>query len=349
MESNSSYASVACVVGSGRNPVFPPPRCVMSPNSRTAHNVPLGEYADLVALIDAGSVTEAARKLGISQSAMSHRLASLRAVTGDPLLIATGRRMIPTPLAERLVAPLREAMLSVNAILLGNEQFDPGTSRRQFRVLSADYGEFVVIPEILRILHETGATISLQNNARTNQAGILLEAAEADIAIGPPMPMPAAVRRKRMLAEPYLVASRKEHGRLAAQAVLDMDTYLACGHVQIAPAGQSGGPVDQALQALGLQREVRLQVAHFSTAPFIILGNDLLLTGPAGLLRRAAELIPLRLDPIPFDVPAIPIFLYWHERMSNDPGVEWLRALVETATRRVWDPDRKGSATLTPG
>jgi DNA-binding transcriptional LysR family regulator len=336
------------VVGRGSPPLFAALHRVMSPQRPNPHNVPLGEYADLVALIDSGSVTGAAKRLGISQSAMSHRLASLRTVTGDPLLVATGRRMIPTPLAERLVAPLREAMLSVNAILLGNEQFAPSTSRRQFRAISADYGEFMVIPEVLKVLHETGATISLQNQNWTIRTGLLLEAAEADIAIGPPMPMPAAVRRKRLLAEPFLVASRKGHSRLPVQSTLDMDTYLACGHAQIAPTGQLGGPVDDALQALGMRRDVRLQVAHFSTAPFVIQDNDLLLTGPEALLRRAAELIPLRLDPVPFEVPPVPIFLYWHERMNNDPGVEWLRTLAETAVRRVWGSDRKDGAAVTP-
>jgi DNA-binding transcriptional LysR family regulator len=310
----------------------------MSPNSRSPYSVRLGELADLVALVETGSVTQAAQKLGISQSAMSHRLSALRTLTGDPLLVATGRRMIPTPLAERLVAPLRDALLDVNAILTDSAGFDPTTSRRQFVVLSADYGEFVVIPELLGMLQQMGATVSVQLFARTNRAGELLEAAEADLAIGPPMPMPAAVRRKLLLAEPYLVASRLNHSRLAPDTPLDLDTYLACSHAQIAPGGESGGPVDAALHALGLQRDVRLRTGHFATAPFIIAGNDLLLTGPAGLLRRAAELIPLRLDPIPFEAPRIPIFVYWHERMNNDPGLEWLRSLVEQACGRVWGP-----------
>jgi DNA-binding transcriptional LysR family regulator len=131
-----------------------------------------------------------------------------------------------------------------------------------------------------------------------------------------------------------MCAVRKGHPKVGK--TLDLDTYLDLHHVHCAP-GKKGpaGLVDELLAERGLTRKIAMQVPHFLGGPFITAQSDLCLTAPRALLVHTAKILPLQIFELPFEVPRSRVFMVWHERVTDDPGSQWLRELTARCTAEV--------------
>lgn len=287
----------------------------------------------LDALLDERSVTRAAQRLHVTQSAMSHKLRQLREQLGDELLVRGRNGMVLTERAQAMAEPLRQAVVELHRAIAPSAAFDPATARRRFVVSSSDYGELVAMPAMLAHLGRAAPGIDIVIEAPTSDLHSRLESGRLDLAIGPPMAAPTGILRRKLYIEGFLVALRAGHPRAGKR--LDLASYVALDHLLIAPRDDGAGPVDRALEALGLERRVALRMPHFAAAPFIAAATDLALTAPAGLLRAASRYVALRLYPPPVSVPEVPIFLYWHERVDRDPAHRWLRSLHDLLARSL--------------
>ncbi len=297
--------------------------------SKTNATTPaLDLLAALDLLLDERSVTRAARRLGVTPSAMSHKLRALREALGDPLLVGGRAGLVPTARAEAMAEPLRRALNDVRAAVRAGEAFDPGASRRHFVIATIDYAEFRLLPGALKVLRSEAPGVSLAIEPPGPRLAARLESGAVDLAIGAAsVPTSGALHRRSLGREGFVVLGRAGHPGLCRP--LTLASYAALPHLVIAPGGTPGGAVDDLLARHGLKRPIVLRLSHFVTAPFLAARSDLVVTAPVGLAAEARRYLELAIVPPPREIAAVESYMVWHPRAQHDPAHRWLRELVE--------------------
>ena len=291
------------------------------------------------ALLDTRSVTRAAHRLGVTQSAMSHTLRKLRELLGDPLLVRGRGGMVPTPRAEALIAPVRGGLTSLSRALQTPAAFDPATSTRTFRLVSPDLFHLLALPDLLRRLRVEAPEIDLAlPPLLPRPLSDDLESGAVDLAVAPVMldapPEDAMasrhpeLRQRVMQREGFRCFARADHPRLATRRRMTIETFLDLPHLLISPTGEGGGPVDRVLAARGQSRRIALRTPSLASAPALLVESDLLLTAPAAFERAwPLDTLPLTFS-CPVPLPDYAITLLWHPRYDADPAHRWLRGLL---------------------
>lgn len=294
----------------------------------------LNLLASLDVLIQEANVTRAADRLGLSQPALSARLAKLRELLRDPLLVPseTGRGMVPTPRALALRDSLHATLAGLEAIVRGPSGFDPMTDARNFTIAASDYATIAVgLPLIEKVqeLAGHGVKLSIRNLPPNEVADAALERGEVDIVIGTGQRLPAQLKARKLSNEKLVLAQRKGHPR--GTGPLDLASYCALDHIMVSPIdGGLTGFLDDQLASLGYRRNVAFAVPQFLLAPMIIERSDLV----AALPSRFAERFLDRVDifDLPFALPSFSLFAAWHPRNQSDTAHIWLRSrLAECA------------------
>src|SRR5262245_22351462 len=226
----------------------------------------------LEALLVEQSVSAAALRMQVTQSAMSHSLAKLRELFADPLLVAVpgARGLGLTSRAAQLLETLPSAIEQLNQAIATPEPFDPLESRQTFRIATVDYFEIVMLPYLLRHLAEHAPKVSVEIQRITPAALASLAEGELDLAlVGTALPISVAgLRRATYYRDPWAVLARKDHPAIGRR--LDLDTYLSLSHVAVHIEGNRGPAVEGALAKLGKTRHVALNVPHFFSAPLAV-------------------------------------------------------------------------------
>lgn len=281
----------------------------------------------LEALLAEGSVSAAARRVHVSQSAMSHSLARLRELFGDPLLAPLGRGLTPTPRAVQLRAALPAALEQLRLALALPEPFDPRTSTRAFRVATVDYFELTTLPDVLDYLRKHAPAVRLEIERFTPASLPSLVLGDVDLALigGSQALPPAGLRRAEVYLDPFAVIARKGHPAIKRR--LDLATYVALGHVLVSVEGRRDGAVDRALAKVGEARRVALRVPHFMSAPLAVRSSDLICTIASSVAQRAHELFGVRVFEPPIELPPARIVALWSQRHDEDPAQRWFRDL----------------------
>ena len=280
----------------------------------------------LDALLSEQHVTRAAERLHLSQPAVSHALARLRDMLGDPLLVRQGGTLVPTARALELAAPLAEALAQVQALLAPN-CFDPTSAKRRFRVAMSDYSAAIFLPGLVRVLRHEAPGIDLQiiQASREGMVDGVLNG-DLDLAAGVFPDMPAELRTTPLFEEHYtcLVDRRS----LPPSGVLDLPTYLSRPHVLLEMRGSGTPEIERALSAIRERRHVAISLPHWGIAPQLIQGTDLILTvSSQGLLNIDSR--HLLVVPPPFHIPSFGFVLAWHKRRAGDGALQWLITQVQ--------------------
>jgi DNA-binding transcriptional LysR family regulator len=286
----------------------------------------------LDALLTERSVTRAARRLGLSQPAMSNALARLRSALSDPVLVRASNRMVPTRRAEGLSAPVRDALSIVERALAGSV-FDPMVARRTFTVAASDHREMHLIPRLMaRLAKEApGVRVCVIPPARGADPTGLLESDGADMAVMKVEAIRPPLRAEEWFREPFVCISRRAHPRL--RGGLTLASYAALPHVVVAPYGTPGSFVDVALAKAGKSRDVAVRVSSFSAAPVIVAASDCIATVPSSVAHQFLGWLRLQVYEPPLALPETPIGAVWHRRVDDDPGHRWFRAVLASIGR----------------
>jgi LysR family transcriptional activator of mexEF-oprN operon len=284
----------------------------------------------LDALLSERSVTRAAVRLGLGQSAMSHNLARLRALFGDDLLTRTSEGMQPTPRAMALREPVRVAISSVQAVFAPRDSFDPASASRVFRIGLPDSMEVLLIPALLdKLCREApGLQLRLHTVGDPVQSLAELDADRLDLAVGVgPLPEGRTHQKQRTLLSASFLCIY--NGLLVdVGSPLSLADYLRFPHVLTSLRQGQRGVVDTALAELGLSRTVSLVTPRFLAVPFLVRGAPVIATIHAELARLFAASLGLSLSPPPVALPELKYSLLWHASYDNDPGHRWLRQAI---------------------
>ncbi len=316
----------------------PPGPCVQSMPLMTlirhAHPVPLEDMdlnllVALDALLAEESVTRAAKRGRVTQSAMSHSLAKLRALLGDELLVRTPSGMAPTARARALAQPLARALAELRSVVSSGSAFDPRTARRVFTIGVADYGSLVLMPGLMRRLGTEAPSVEIVVRPLPTAVAEALEEERLDLAISPYPEPRATLAASKLFEEHFVCILRRDHPALRRSTRrLDLKTFTSLSHVQIAPRGARGGAVDDWLSRAGKTRHVALRIADFLVAPLVVAETDLVLTLPARVAHVFAESHGLRVVEPPGELPRVTVWQFWHQRRKQEPAHAWLRQLL---------------------
>lgn len=286
----------------------------------------------LAVVLEEGSATKAARRLHVTQSAVSNALRRLRELFGDPLVERRRNGFEPTPRARALQPLLREWSERTHRVLAEPTEFDPRRTTRVFRVACTDAVATALLRPMLRLLRRRAPLASLRLltlDALIAEGG--LARGTVDLLIGVPPVVPEDQRSSLVYRDPWACIVRRAHPRVRKS--LSLAAFVELAHVELALFGPVDDTVDRALASVGQRRVVRVAVPHFSSIGLAVAESDLVATMSRRVALAAASQLPLRVLSPPIELPPIEVRQVWHERADADPAVRFLRTLVSDAAR----------------
>jgi LysR family nod box-dependent transcriptional activator len=293
------------------------------------------------ALMEERSVSRAASRLSLSQPGMSNALARLRKLFGDPLLVREGLTLAPTPRAEALRQPVRDALTIIRGALDAPAGFDPATDRATCTVSCSDYSLLMLIGPLVRRLAAAAPGVTIRVLPRLPDPVRLLRDGTADLVIEPAEIMPETqLARQRLFADRWLCCVWA--GNSAVGDRMTMDDYLRLGHLVYSVGRvQPASIVDQHLERSRVPRRIEFTVESFLLAPFLLEGTDLVTVVPERAVPHLRRTAAIRvLDP-PVGLPGITERLWWHPRHTADPAHAWIRAQIAEIAAEL---DQDGSS-----
>lgn len=287
------------------------------------------------ALMDERNVTRAAGRMGLSQPAMSNALARLRRTFDDPLLVRTSEGMAPTPLAQTLIVPVRQALAALRGALDEHADFNPLNARRTFHLLANDYVEVTLLPDLIGPLSISAPDMTL----RTYRPRTLFQPPSAaalvdfyDLAIGfYPEALEDGIRSEVLWEEKNVCIARSGHPEIDGS--ISIEQYARAGHVAVFYKSQGSGLIDARMEQQGMARRQTMLLPHFAGVPYLVAASDLIAVVPEGLIRLFRHLEMQVLTP-PIEIAPFHMTMLWHERYQNDPAHSWLRGMIRGSAAR---------------
>lgn len=288
----------------------------------------------LVAVHEEGSITRAAARLGVTQSAVSHLLDKLRVIVGDPLFVKSGRGIAATANADELVHRARRLLDEMRAFSTATG-FDPSRLNTVLTIAANDLQRDLLLPTLLRGLRARAPGVTLRVIPSGAPGPDLLREDTCHLVLTPRPPDASDILQRRLFEDGYNVYFDAQ-----VRAAPDtLDEYLASEHVSVLYDNPRRAlDVDDALTAQGLRRRLIATVPGFAGLAAMIRGGPWLATAPAllgdGVLRGLAQ------APLPVATPPLAMYMVWHLRYQHDPMHVWLRQSVIDATCQAMSPVR---------
>ncbi len=300
-------------------------------------DIDLNLFVVFDAIYTEGNLTRAGEIIGITQPAVSNSLARLRKALDDPLFVRTADGMVPTPVAQNLVGPVRHALGLIRDSVQQSDRFDPTKSDKKFRLSMSDLSQSIVFPGLLDRLAREAPNISIDCiQARRRDIPMDLTAGNLDLAVDRLLLPDQTLLQAPLFSYGYVCVFRKDHPIIREKLTLEL--FLQLGHISVSNRADGLGQVDLTLGRQGKRRRIRLRTQHYLSTPELICRTDNVLTVPQPFADMLVEQYPIRYLDLPFEVPSMEINLYWHESTDQAPANRWLRQIIqevpkETGTR----------------
>ncbi len=297
----------------------------------------------LDALLAEGSVIRAARRLGLSPSAMSRTLTRLRHATGDPLLVRSGRGLVPTPHAAALRERVHLLSLEAQSVLQpSRSKLDLSALDLTFTIRAGEWFMDMLSGAVVAKITASAPRVRLCFVPKHDVDPDILRDGSVDLEIGKLSTAAPEVRTHFLFRDRYVGVCRKGHPLLAGEEITPK-RYAAYDHVASTQVGGFNGLVDIALSEHDLSRVVRVVVPGFPDALRLAATSDLLALVPRASLVNALggdRTAPLRLEQfeIPVSMPEILVSAMWHPRLDADPAHRWLRQTVISICKKAHPP-----------
>ncbi len=278
-----------------------------------------------------GGVTRAAEVLNLTQPTISHALNRLRERVGDPLFVRHGQKLIPTPLAQKMIAPTREAIKLFEKTLGELDGFDPATAEINFTIGMRSLMENTFYLPLVLLLQQNAPLVtasSSQIDRRTLAAD--LSSGTLNAAIDVYLPLSSDIQREHLSSSPSVVVARRGHPLVNGK--IDLKTYLELDHLVVTSRPLGHGPEDIALSRIGQQRRIMARCQQINTGMRIVAASDVVLTMSETFARRANIWFDNQLIQAPFEAPQIDTYLYWHANSDSDQASHWLRSMIKAVS-----------------
>ncbi len=279
------------------------------------------------AIATEGGVTVAGARIGLSQPAMSNALARLRQLFDDPLFVRTPRGMRPTPFAQQLAQPVREALRLIQGALQQHAGFDPRSSTDTFRFHMSDIGEMVFLPGLLERVKDDAPGVKIEVvRIPIKEVHAALEAGELDLAVGFLPGLTTGMRQQPLFREHYVCMLRADHPAIGAK--ISAKQFREAAHVLVSYAGTGHQVIEETFLAQGLGAHIAVRVPHFLVVPMILARTDLIVTVPSRVAEVFRKGGNFKVLPLPLSMPSFEVRLHWHQRFHQDPAKRWLREVM---------------------
>jgi DNA-binding transcriptional LysR family regulator len=280
------------------------------------------------ALMRDRNVTLAAKRVNLSQSAMSHALNRLRALLDDPILISTNRGMSPTPLALDIEVPLRHALDEIRQSLTISKSFDPRKSKKKFVIYSTGYFECLILPKLMAKLEKMAPGISIVSEMLTTELPEdALNRGEASfvVALDDVFDVPSRLRSQHLLKDTLVCMTRKGNPLIGDR--LSREAYCSARHLYHSTLGTpfNYSLMDGWLEANHLKRDFAFTAIGFMTATLVLEETDCVMTLPRRLAFKFVEKMNLKIVQPPKDFPEFQLNLIWHPLFEKEPSNIWMR------------------------
>lgn len=301
------------------------------------------------------SVTQTAKRLYLGQPAISAALARLREHYQDELLIQVGRRMEPTPLAQNLALPIKEALNRMQIIANVRPHFDPLKAQRRFTLTVSDYIGTILMPPLNRALEKQapGIQITIRPTALPVRHGVhpvveALDRRNNDFTIMPSESTSDEHSAVPLLKDTYTCIAWDRNTEIGKR--LTLEKYLELTHAVVEfDEGRIRTRDTIAIEALGHKRKVGVIAEGFTVLPHLIVGTQTIATLPTRLAYLFAQFLPLRLLAPPIKIPQLVETIQWHKFKDHDQTNIWFRQLLHAVASELGPPSpkRRNSAKAT--
>ena len=287
------------------------------------NNLDFNLLVTLDTLLAERNVTHAAKRLNLSQPAISTRLTRLRELLGDPLLLPAQRGMIPTERALELQEPLHAALEGVRQVIAVGSPFDPAKVKATIAIAASDYVQYSILIPLAQALRTEAPGITIAwRTIDTSLLDTQMAGGAVSFALTTPETAPDSLRMRKLYTENYVAIARADHPDI--QGTLDLDTFCALDHVIVSPQGGGfHGPADDALAVLGRERNIAISAPGFLVVPEIIARSNMIALVPSRVAHGRPGRVQLLKPPLP--VAGFDMALVWHDRTTTHPLYRWLR------------------------
>lgn len=292
----------------------------------------LSDMKVVTTLLEEGTVTSTAARLGVSQSALSYTLERMRVRFADPLFVRVGNKMSATPFAERLGAASARLLRAVETEMDGLTPFDAATTQREFRLGVNEIGAMTMVPKVIKFLAKAapGARLSpVQGNALTLTAA--LATGQIDLAAGHFADVDSRLFQQLLFKRDYVCIARRDHPHIGDVISLKEFSQTPLIQVDAVPITQEW--INTQLSKRSMRTNVAMTSQHVAAIPFFVASSDMISIIPKELFELFMPIAAIKVVAFPLPIPPIDIKQYWHARLASDPALRFFRELVFEATR----------------
>lgn len=281
-----------------------------------------------LAVLEDGSVTAAAERLGVTQSAVSHTLDKLRAILHDPLFVKSGRGIVATAHAHALAPQARQLLEDMKTLSAG-ASFDPASATLELTVAANDFQRDLLLPAFHQRVSAQVKELRLRVVPSGAPSAEILRERRCDLIITPRPPEGTDILQKRLLRDRYACF----YDASVRQAPTTLADYEQARHIMVTYERNERLEFDRAVETMGIKRPMAVTVSSFAGVATFLRGSDLLASLP-GLLHMGLMANFARVK-LPFKYPELPMYMVWHRRHQADPAHRWLRGELEAVTQGI--------------
>ncbi len=280
------------------------------------------------AVMESGKLSIAAQTLGMTQPAVSNAVARLRLTFSDELFVRSRYGMTPTPKAQELINPVRQALNIIQSTLDPDSRFDPNTSTRTFKLAIGDYGELVLLPALLSILSQYKGKLKIQTFPETDKTSYeLAKQAQLDFYFDYKKPENEQLDYCQVSEEEVVVIARKQHPKLKHS--ITKNEYIQAQHIIVKFNHHNLTMLEDFLKLdKRIPRKVMAEVRQYIALPGLITNTDCIATVPRRMAEHYAFRDNIKIMPLPFKMEKTKAYMIWHKAMNQDEGHTWLKNII---------------------
>ncbi len=287
------------------------------------NRIDLNLFSVFDAIYTAGSLTKAADVLCITQPAVSNSLSRLREMLNDPLFVRTGHSMTPTPVAQNIIGPAREALGLLRKSVQESQIFDPLRAEKTFHFSTRDLFEAGILPRLLAHLEAVAPKLSLSNyEVDFSEIVSSMASGNLDFYADSSSFSDPHLCKKKIAQDRFIVIARKNHPEL--KQGMTLETFTRLSHISVSQRRTGPSHIDAAINKLGLKRQIAMRGRNYLTPPSVVVRTNLIACLPYHLAKH----YDVAIYEMPIKLPPLEYFLYWHVSADQDHGHIWMREQI---------------------